>query len=111
VSSGETSPARYDSVNHPEHYAKGGIECIQAIRAALTLDEFVAHCRATAIKYCWRVGKKDPAKRAEDLRKGAWYLERAAQAIEEEPPSVDLEDRYPEMFVDLEKARIKLYKE
>lgn len=70
-----------DNVDHPEHYqSDSGIECIDAIRAALGLDAFVAHCRATAIKYAWRSGKK--AKHAEDLRKGAWYLNRAAEELE-----------------------------
>lgn len=72
-----------DSVNNPDHYqSELGIECIDAIRAAMSLDEFIAYCRGSAIKYSWRTGKKDPAKAAEDLRKGAWYLTRAANEIE-----------------------------
>ena len=70
----------FDSVNHPAHYASGGIECIDAIRAALGLEGFVAHCRGTAIKYSWRAGSKE--KHAEDLRKGAWYLTRAADELD-----------------------------
>lgn len=71
----------FDMVNNPSHYqSDSGIECIDAIRAALGRDGFVAHCRGTAIKYAWRSGKK--AAHAEDLRKAAWYLERAAQALE-----------------------------
>lgn len=70
-----------DNVNHPEHYqSDNGIECIDSIRAALGLDGFVAHCRGTAIKYSWRSGKKQA--HAEDLRKAAWYLTRAAEALE-----------------------------
>lgn len=71
-----------DPVNHPEHYqSDGGIECIDAIRAALGLEGFVSHCRGTAIKYAWRAGKK--AEHAEDLRKAAWYLTRAATELEQ----------------------------
>lgn len=71
-----------DSVNHPAHYQSDeGIECIDAIRAALGLEGFVAHCRGTAIKYAWRAGSKGDA--AECLRKGAWYLERAAEELEQ----------------------------
>lgn len=70
----------YDNVNKPEHYQGDGIECIDAIKAALGIDGFVAHCRATAIKYAWRSGKKK--EHAEDLRKGAWYLNKAADALE-----------------------------
>lgn len=73
-----------DAVERPAHYrTDDGIECIDAIQAALGLEGFVALCRGVAIKYAWRAGKKDPAKYAEDLKKGAWYLTRAARALEE----------------------------
>lgn len=69
-----------DMVNKPPHYqTDNGIECIDAIRAALGLDGFIAYCRGNAIKYGWRAGKKDET--AQDLRKAAWYLERAAQEL------------------------------
>jgi len=71
-----------DTVNHPSHYTQGKIECIDAMREALGLEGFVAHCRACAIKYSWRAGLKDDT--AQDLRKGAFYLTRAAQEIEKE---------------------------
>lgn len=70
----------HDPVNHPSHYTNASIECIQAIRAALGDDAFVAYCRGTAIKYSWRAGSKE--KHAEDLRKGAWYLTRAADVLD-----------------------------
>lgn len=72
-----------DNVNHPKHYQSDtGIECIDAIRAALGLEGFVSHCRGTAIKYAWRSGDKDEKAFSEDLRKGAWYLTRAANELE-----------------------------
>lgn len=75
------SGEHYDAVEHPEHYqSDSGIECIDAIRAALGDEAFVDHCRATAIKYCWRSGKK--TNHAEDLRKAAWYLSEAAEVLE-----------------------------
>lgn len=75
------SPMTNDPVNQPSHYqSDDGIECIDAIRAALGLEGFVAHCRGTAIKYAWRSGKKQ--KHAEDLRKAAWYLTKAAEELE-----------------------------
>ena len=75
--------AELDNVNHPSHYqSDDGIECIDAIRAALGREGFIAHCRGTAIKYAWRSGKKSA--HAEDLRKAAWYLERAAIELEKE---------------------------
>lgn len=69
-----------DSVNHPAHYTAGPIECIEAIQAALGDDAFVVFCRGQAIKYAWRAGKK--SNHAEDLRKGAWYLTRAAAVLD-----------------------------
>ena len=72
---------KIDNVNSPEHYqSEDGIECIDAIRAALGKDGFISHCRGTAIKYAWRSGKKD--NHAEDLRKAAWYLEKAASELD-----------------------------
>jgi hypothetical protein len=70
----------HDPVNQPAHYTAGGVECIDAIRAALGDAAFVAYCRGNAIKYAWRSGLK--AEHAEDLRKGAWYLTRAAETLD-----------------------------
>lgn len=72
----------FDPVNRPKHYASGDIECIDAIRASLGDEAFVAYCRGQAIKYAWRAGMKQ--NHAEDLRKGAWYLTHAAKMLEPE---------------------------
>ena len=72
-----------DNVNHPEHYqSDNGVECIDAIRAALGQEGFIAYCRGNAIKYNWRSGSK--ANHAEDLKKGAWYSNRAAEELEDD---------------------------
>jgi hypothetical protein len=68
-----------DVVNHPPHY-QGKVECIDAIEAALGDDGFVAHCRGTAMKYIYRAGRKGES--VEDLRKAAWYLDRAIKTLE-----------------------------
>lgn len=68
-----------DNVNHPPHYTKGGIECIAAIRAALTPEEFRGYCKGNAIKYAWRERHKGSD---EDLKKGAWYLNEAIHLSE-----------------------------
>ena len=47
-----------DAVNKPAHYHGEGVECIDAIRAALGQEGFIAYCRGNAIKYAWRAGKK-----------------------------------------------------
>ncbi|ASJ57559.1 hypothetical protein BP422_15695 [Brevibacillus formosus] len=61
-----------DPVNHPVHYATGGIETIDIIRAKLTTDEFVGFCKGNVLKYVTRASLKGGE---EDLRKAAKYLE------------------------------------
>ena len=57
------------------------IECIDAIRAVLTPEQFEGYCRGNAMKYLWRAGKKvKPGQtveeaREEDLAKARWYLD------------------------------------
>ncbi len=78
-----TASVADDMVNAPAHYqSEDGLECWQAQQAAVGRAGFVYYCRATAIKYCWRAGDKDPAREAEDLRKAAWYLNKAAEVID-----------------------------
>ena len=43
-----------DNINHPDHYTKGDIECIDALRAALTPEEFRGSCKGNVLKYIWR---------------------------------------------------------
>lgn len=40
-----------------EHY-QGEIECIDAIRAALTPEEFRGFCKGNVLKYIWRERRK-----------------------------------------------------
>lgn len=69
----------HDSVNHPSHYTAGGIECIEALKAATTrLTGIEAVCTANAIKYLWRWKDKNGA---EDIRKAIWYCERLLKEI------------------------------
>lgn len=67
-----------DPVNHPDHY-QGKVECIDAIESALGDDGFVACCRGNAMKYLYRAGRKGKA--MEDLRKAAWYINRAIETL------------------------------
>jgi hypothetical protein len=60
-----------DPVN-PSHYKQGGIECIEAIKAALC-EGFPDYLRGNVMKYLWRYKEKGGV---EDLRKSAWYLDR-----------------------------------
>lgn len=58
------------NVEHPKHYTKGDIECIDAIRAAVG-EAFWAVCAANVIKYVWRYRMKNGV---EDLYKARQYL-------------------------------------
>ena len=79
----ESEKQAEDMVNAPAHYqSESGMECWEAQVAAVGRSGYVAHCRATAIKYVWRAGDKDPAREAEDLRKAAWYLNKAAEILD-----------------------------
>ena len=62
-----------DMVNQPPHYNHAGIECIEAIEAALTPEELRGYCKGNIIKYTWREGYKNGD---EDLDKSAWYTNR-----------------------------------
>lgn len=42
-----------------QHYRTDSIECIDAIRAALGKEGFIAYCRGNMLRYVWRLGKKD----------------------------------------------------
>ena len=70
--------AEDDPIN-PSHYKQGGIECIDAIQAALTPEEFRGYCKGNAIKYTWRERHK---KGVEDVKKAQWYLNRLASLKE-----------------------------
>jgi hypothetical protein len=67
-----------DPIN-PSHYKQGGIECIEAIKAALG-EGFPDYLRGNVIKYLWRYKEKGGV---EDLRKSAWYLDRLIKEVGE----------------------------
>ncbi|WP_199825309.1 DUF3310 domain-containing protein [Gorillibacterium timonense] len=71
-----------DPVNHPDHYTKGGIECIDAIEAATTgLQGAEAYNTGQVIKYIWRWKWKNGI---EDLEKARWYLDRLIGGIKDD---------------------------
>jgi len=58
-----------DPVN-PSHY-KGDVECIDAIRAAMSPAAFEGFLQGNIMKYVWRYRHKNGV---EDLKKARWYL-------------------------------------
>ena len=74
-----------DMVSHPKHYNQGGIECIDALKAATVGKRGIeAVCVANVIKYLWRYEEKNGI---EDVRKAKWYIERLLKELEESQQS------------------------
>jgi len=69
-----------DMVNNPAHYNTGKVECIEAIEASMSADEFQGYLKANCIKYLWRMSYK--GKKLEDCKKAAWYLDRLIKNVE-----------------------------
>ena len=69
-----------DAVNRPAHYNQSGIECIDAIRAALGPEGFRNYCTGNALKYVWRHPYKNGK---EDVEKAIVYLTWLAEAYDE----------------------------
>ena len=64
-------------INSPAHYNNGDIECIDAIEAMLTPEEFIGYLRGNSLKYRWRFRYKN--KPVEDMLKARWYEEKLLQ--------------------------------
>jgi hypothetical protein len=67
------------AVEHPAHYNQGKIEVIDFIE-----DKDLNFALGNAVKYICRCEKKNPKKRAEDLRKAVFYLNRQIAIWERE---------------------------
>ena len=79
----EERERKHDSVHHPAHYCKGGIECIEAIKASMTADGFLDDCKGNVLKYIWRWRDKGGV---QDLAKArvylSWMIEEAEKCTE-----------------------------
>lgn len=67
-----------DMVNSPSHYTRGEIDCIEALKASMTKEQFLGHLKATAIAYLWRYDLKNGV---EDVKKAKWYIERMVKEL------------------------------
>jgi len=67
-----------DPVNNPPHYNQGLIECIDAIRAMLSHEEFIGYLRGNSLKYRWRFRYKNGV---QDLEKAEWYENRLKEEL------------------------------
>lgn len=64
------SDSKEDKVNFPKHYNNGEVECIEAMFASSSLDEFLGYVKNSAFKYRWRYKDKGGV---EDLKKAQFY--------------------------------------
>ena len=71
-----------DNVNSPSHYTQAGIECIDAIEASMTKEEFKGYLKGNIQKYVWRYELKNGV---EDVKKAQWYLNRLVSEMESKP--------------------------
>mgnify|MGYP000070509264 FL=1 len=68
-----TETKTFNQVERPAHYNQDdGIECIDAIKAQLTHDEFIGYIRGTIAKYNWRMMHKHPNP-IQDASKIRWF--------------------------------------
>jgi hypothetical protein len=63
--------AMKDNVKEPSHY-KGEIECIAAIKASMSQQQFKGYLKGNVMKYLWRYDRKNGL---EDLQKADVYLQ------------------------------------
>ena len=61
-----------DPVRDPNHYTKGEVECIDAMKAAMSPEAFCGFCKGNVLKYIWRYETKGAG--LQDLQKAQVYL-------------------------------------
>lgn len=71
-------PNSYDEVQKPQHYNSGKVECIEAIEASMSPEEFKGYLKGNTLKYLWRYSYK--GKPVQDLEKAQWYLKKLIEA-------------------------------
>ena len=69
----QTSPAEDPEVAEPDHYTRGDVEAIDAIKAALGPAGFEGWCVGGAIKYLWRYRHKGRPR--QDLEKARRFID------------------------------------
>ena len=81
-----------DAIN-PQHYQKGGVECIDAIEASMTEEAFKGFLKGNCIKYLYRYENKNGA---EDLKKAQWYLSRLLTVLDNDQAKEEEEEEEEE---------------
>lgn len=75
-----SSPDLPDIVNSPPNHNQRAIECMNAIKSALTPEEFAGYCKGKSIKYIWdHLYKGEPE---QQIKKAQWYLNKMGESHE-----------------------------
>lgn len=69
-----------DNINSPNHYKHNrlGIECITAIEASMSKEQFKGYLKGNIEKYVWRFEYKNGI---EDLLKAQYYLNKLIEQV------------------------------
>lgn len=70
---------RIEEAIKPKHYNQGSIEAIDAMISAYGADEVRTFCKINAMKYLWRLGRKD--NEAQEIGKIRWYLDKYVELM------------------------------
>jgi hypothetical protein len=71
---------KLDEVNSPVHYNQGSVECIDAIQAALSAEEWRGFLKGQILKYTWRERHKGGKN---DILKADFYLNKLKEVENE----------------------------
>lgn len=80
---GKEAYGNVEMVKRPSHYNQNGIECIDAIHAALGDEGFINYCHGNCLKYTWRWQRKGGLT---DLDKSTQYAEFIKNVSNGKPP-------------------------
>lgn len=76
----QTSEKMKESVNHPDHYNQGGMECFDVIKAFLGDQAFEDFCVGNVVKYVLRYRHKGQV--LDDLKKARFYIDEILKRYE-----------------------------
>lgn len=76
MSINDATPQEWDAVRQPRHYKKseGAVECITAIEASMSAEQWKGYLKGNVQKYVWRYENHHNGK-IQSLEKAKVYLE------------------------------------
>jgi hypothetical protein len=74
------APVVDPEVVRPAHYTRGAVECVDAIEAALTPEEYRGYLKGNVLKYFWRERDKGGL---QSIQKAEYYTQRLIKLLGE----------------------------